>query len=108
MKTILNARFKKTLKIIPAVCCISLLSACATNQPEKAVQWSVKPMATSKNSSDNPAALYQVGRYYQGQNRYDLAIEAYQKALAADDGFVEARNGLGVIYSKQGKIPRGD
>jgi hypothetical protein len=44
-----------------------------------------------------------MGRYYQGQNRYDLAISAYQKALAADNGFVEARNGLGVIYSRQGK-----
>jgi tetratricopeptide (TPR) repeat protein len=32
-----------------------------------------------------------------------LAITAYQKALSADNGFVEARNGLGVIYSTQGK-----
>jgi len=47
--------------------------------------------------------MYQLGRYYQGQNRFDEAINAYMKALNADAGFVEARNGLGVVYSRQGK-----
>jgi lipoprotein NlpI len=47
--------------------------------------------------------MYQLGRYYQGQNRFDEAVNAYLKALNADASFVEARNGLGVIYSRQGK-----
>lgn len=89
-------------KILPALCCISLLSACASNQSVSVAPWSIKPM-TAMSSNDKPEALYQVGRYYQGQNRYDLAMAAYQRALAADNGFVEARNGLGVIYSRQGK-----
>lgn len=89
-------------KILPALCCISLLSACASNQSVSVAPWSIKPM-TVMSSNDKPEALYLVGRYYQGQNRYDLAIAAYQRALAADNGFVEARNGLGVIYSRQGK-----
>jgi len=90
-------------KIIPAVCCIALMSACASNQSTSAAPWSVKPNPVAKNSADKPEALYQIGRYYQGQNRYEQAIEAYMKALKADPAFVEARNGLGVIYSRQGR-----
>lgn len=93
---------KTRQKILPAVCCISLLSACASNQPVSVAPWSIKPM-TAMNSNDKPEAMYQIGRYYQGQNRYDQAIDAYKKTLAADSSFVEARNGLGVIYSRQGK-----
>lgn len=97
-------------KILPAVCCIALLSACASNKavsltPKEntgAATWSVAPMS-ARTSNDKPESLYQIGRYYQGQNRYDMALAAYQKALAADDGFVEARNGMGVVYSRQGK-----
>ena len=98
------------LKILPVACCVAALCACASNNAVSlapghkigADSWKVEPMAL-KNSNDQPAAMYQIGRYYQGQNRYELAIAAYQRTLAADDGFVEARNGLGVVYSRQGQ-----
>jgi Tfp pilus assembly protein PilF len=90
-------------KILPAVCCIALLSACASNQSVSIAPWMITPITTTSNTNDKPEAMYQMGRYYQGQNRYNLAIEAYQKVLVIDSGFVEARNGLGVIYSRQGK-----
>lgn len=90
-------------KILPAVCCIALMSACASNQSTSAAPWTAKSIAVTKNSNDKPEAMYQLGRYYQGQNRFDEAINAYLKALNADAGFVEARNGLGVVYSRQGK-----
>lgn len=91
-------------KILPAVCCIALMSSCASNQStSSAAPWSVKPAVASKNGSEKPEALYQLGRYYQGQNRFTEAINAYAKALKADPGFAEANNGLGVIYSRQGK-----
>jgi tetratricopeptide (TPR) repeat protein len=93
---------KSKHKFLPAVCCISLLSACASNQTVSVAPWTIKPV-TAINANNKPEAFYQTGRYYQGQNRYDQAIEAYQKALAVDDKFVEARNGLGVILSRQGK-----
>ncbi len=93
---------KSKHKLLPAACCISLLSACASNQPVSVAPWTIKPV-TAINANNRPEAFYQTGRYYQGQNRYDQAIEAYQKALAVDDKFVEARNGLGVILSRQGK-----
>ena len=95
---------KTKLKILPALCCISLLSACASNQAANVALWSISSLIRAGNASSvKPEAMYQMGRYYQGQNRFDLAMVAYQKALAADNGFVEARNGMGVIYSRQGK-----
>jgi Flp pilus assembly protein TadD len=90
-------------KILPAVCCIALMSSCASNQSTSAAPWTVKTTAVTKSSNDRPEAMYQLGRYYQGQNRFDEAVNAYLKALNADANFVEARNGLGVVYSRQGK-----
>ncbi|WP_081987123.1 LytR C-terminal domain-containing protein [Methylotenera sp. G11] len=90
-------------KILPAVCCIALMTSCASNQSTSAVPWTIKSTAVTRSSGDKPEAMYQLGRYYQGQNRFDEAINAYMKALNADAGFVEARNGLGVVYSRQGK-----
>lgn len=89
--------------ILPTVCCLPLLSACASYQPANTAAWVIKPVTSVRNSTDKPEAYYQLGRYYQGQNRYDQAALAYRKALAVDNNFVEARNGLGVIYSAQGK-----
>lgn len=90
-------------KILPAVCCIALMSSCASNQSTSAAPWTIKTTAITKSSNDKPEAMYQLGRYYQGQNRFDEAVNAYLKALNADANFVEARNGLGVVYSRQGK-----
>jgi Flp pilus assembly protein TadD len=90
-------------KILPAVCCIALMSSCASNQSTSAAPWTIKTTAVTKSSNDRPEATYQLGRYYQGQNRFDQAVNVSLKALNADANFVEARNGLGVVYSRQGK-----
>lgn len=90
-------------KILPAVCCIALMSACASNQSTSAVASTIKLSAATTSSNDKPEAMYQLGRYYQGQNRFYEAANAYMKALSIDANFVEARNGLGVIYSRQAK-----
>ncbi len=49
--------------------------------------------------------LYHLGRYHHRKASYADAIAAYQKALAANPDYVEAHNGLGVIYSSQGQYP---
>jgi tetratricopeptide (TPR) repeat protein len=91
-------------KILPVACCAAILSACASNQPvSEAPSWMISPNVKTSNKSNNPSAMYQLGRYYQGQQRDHLAIDAYKKAIAADHSFVEAHNRLGVIYAKQGK-----
>jgi tetratricopeptide (TPR) repeat protein len=93
---------KTNKMILPMVCCIPLLSSCATSQTSGNQSWNIQPVYKVNNRAvDSPDAMYQLGRYYQGQRRYDQAAEAYHHALEADGGFVEAHNGLGVIYSMQ-------
>jgi tetratricopeptide (TPR) repeat protein len=89
------------LNLIPSMLMIALLSSCVSNQDKKEADLYVKPIAITKNSSNNPNTLYQMGRYYQGRDKFDLAIDAYLKALTIDATFVEASNGLGVIYAQQ-------
>lgn len=94
----------KTKKMtLPVLCCVPLLGGCTALQTSSNEAWSVKPAYSVNGVADSPEALYQLGRYYQGQRRYHQAADAYIRALAADSGFIEARNGLGVVYSMQGK-----
>lgn len=97
----------KTKKmILPAICFIPLLSSCASYQTAGNEAFRIKPVFSVKSATDSADSLYQVGRYFQGQQRYEQAAVAYRRALAADSGFVEARNGLGVIYSMQGQYDK--
>lgn len=90
--------------ILSAASIIPLLSSCASYQKTADSEaWSIKPAFNVRHSTETPDAYYQLGRYYQGQNRHDQAITAYQKALAIDSTFAEARNGLGVNYAMQGR-----
>lgn len=96
----------KTKKmILPMVCCIPFLGSCTSLQPTNtsSPSWGVNPVYSINQSSESPDALYQLGRYYQGQQRYEQAAAAYHRALAAAPYFIEARNGLGVIYAMQGR-----
>ena len=94
---------KAKQKRLAIVCSIALLGACSFNQASNVALWRVAPTIITKHGGNIVDAMYKIGRYHQGQNRYDLASIAYQNALAADESFVEARNGLGVVYSMQGK-----
>ena len=80
----------------------TLLNGCAVT-PTDAHAWKVEPFQTIRHATNRPDGYYQLGRYYQGQNRLALAAEAYQKALAIDPDFTEAHNGLGTIYAAEGK-----
>ena len=91
------------LVTLPLVCSLSLLSGCAYFKSASIEPWSIKPTVVVRHTTENPDAMYQMGRYYQGQMRYDLAINAYRKALNADKHYADAYNGLGVVYWLQGR-----
>ncbi|ACT48297.1 Tetratricopeptide TPR_2 repeat protein [Methylotenera mobilis JLW8] len=98
---------KSKRKILPMACCVAILSACASNQQvSEAPSWAISPNVKTSNAQASANAMYKLGRYYQGQRRDELAIEAYQKSIYADASFVEAYNGLGVIYAKHGKYQK--
>ena len=48
-------------------------------------------------------AQYAIGRFYQGQQRYEQAIDAYGRVLAANPGHVGAHNGLGASLLLAGR-----
>jgi Tfp pilus assembly protein PilF len=79
------------------------LQSCTSGPIPAAPQNVGSNAAAARGSAESPAMYYQLGRYYQGQNRLDAAAAAYEKALAVDSKFYEARNGLGVILSARGK-----
>lgn len=88
----------KVRKIVLALGCATVLGGCASNE-----MWSVKPVTNIKHAAKDSESMYRLGRYYQGKINYAEAIAAYEKALVADPAFVEAHNGLGVVYSLQGR-----
>lgn len=97
-----------------AVSGLSALTACSTvSIPERAAAperaaiperaGKIEPVISVRNSGGvDSEAMYRIGRYYQGQMRYDDAVGAYRRALAMDSRNVEARNALAVAYSLQG------
>jgi hypothetical protein len=92
----------KLKPIVLGICSASLAAGCAWNGPSDLAKLRVQPMTSVRDAVSKPDDMYQLGRYYQGQMRYELAASAYRKALAIDPNFAEAHNGLGVVYSMQG------
>lgn len=90
-------------RILPLLCA-AYLAGCATNQQMNGSSETPLTIAPSFKTGNTADSMYQLGRYYQGQNRYEKAIEAYRKALKIDENLAEAYNGLGVVYSRQGKL----
>lgn len=80
-----------------------LAGACSTVHESGPMAGQVTPVQMVRHGASNPDALYATGRYYQGQVRYDQAIEYYQKLLQADPRHAEGHNALGVIYAMQGR-----
>lgn len=90
-------------RILPLLCAAYLVG-CASSQQMNGSGEAQLSAATSVRTGNTADSMYQLGRYYQGQNRYDKAIEAYKKALKLDENLAEAYNGLGVVYSKLGRF----
>lgn len=86
--------------IVMALAGAGLAAGCAST-PEHPQPGQVVPVMRSSGEA-SPRALYDLGRYYQGQARYAEALAAYRRALAADPAMADARNGIGVIHAMQG------
>lgn len=76
---------------------------CATHDKPRAAM-DVEPVLAVRHGAPEAQAQYQLGRYYQGQYRYEQAELAYMRALALDSQHVEAMNALATIYAAQGNL----
>lgn len=81
---------------------VPLVSGCVS-PPAASDGMKVTPVLQVTHADNSASGLYQLGRYYQTQNRLALAEEAYRKALALNIDFVEAHSALGALYAGQGK-----
>lgn len=79
-----------------------LLVACQSLQKDSNAL-RIVPTEQVRHGAARPEALYAIGRYHQGQIRYDQAIIAYQRVLADYPGHAETHNALGLIYAAQGR-----
>lgn len=86
---------KLTALSIALVAAIGMSAGCST----QTVSHASKPTAMSTDAE----AQYALGRYYQGQQRYELAIAAYRLALATNPAHAGAHNGLGASLLLSGK-----
>ncbi len=87
-----------------ALSCLSILTGCSSlysNKEYSALQ--IKPVMNVRHADTSVENLYHMGRYHHRKTSYTKAIEFYQKVLAINPDYVEAHNGLGVIYSTQGQ-----
>jgi len=78
---------------------LALLGCAAPSTPQPAGP-QVRPVQSVRHGIDAQTA-YRTGRYFQGQVRFDDALESYRQALAVQPDHVDALNALGVIHSLQ-------
>ncbi len=84
--------------------CTLALNGCAFIQKDTSfANIEIKPVMSLKHANSSPKIMYLLGRYYQGKIDYQRAIAAYEKALEEKPDYIEVHNGLGVIYSIQGR-----
>lgn len=89
-----------------AVGSVALFSGCAAPQLSSGLK--IEPIMTVRNGIDEGERMYRIGRYFQGQTRFDSAQEAFLKALAANPAHVEARNALATVYFERGWMQKAE
>jgi tetratricopeptide (TPR) repeat protein len=80
---------------------LPLLVSCSALDPGRERAARIEPLWRSSDST-SAGALMQLGRYYEGQQRLDLAIGAYQRALELDRNSVQLRSTMGMLLSRRG------
>lgn len=80
------------------------LAGCASLDAAVVPAWPIEPVLSVTHSAGSSQAYYAMGRYMDGSQAWDKAIDAYRKSIAADPRNVEARNALGVALAQAGRL----
>ena len=92
----------KTLTL--AMAAVAMATGCASSQlPLGGNKLKIEAVQSVTHGQNNPQAFYQLGRYYHGQTRYDLALESYRQALSLQPQYVDALTGMGVAHATLGQ-----
>lgn len=90
--------------LLALACSAPALLSCSLPLPQAASAMRIEPLLRIRNSDSSAGGFYQLGRYYQGQQRYAQAAEAYRSALRQDPGHLDAQSALGAVYALQGQF----
>lgn len=86
-------------------CAVTLITGCAQTGPRVELPAArVEPVYRVEQPVGTAAGQYAVGRMDMAAGRIGAAIERFRRALQLDPGFVDAHNGLGVVYGQQGRF----
>ena len=92
----------KTLTL--AMTTTALLAGCtSTQEPPHGAALEIRPFQETQHGQDKASALYQLGRYYHGQMRYEQALAAYRQARAIEPQNVDVLTGIGVVHASLGE-----
>lgn len=95
-------RFQKR-KIVLALGCISALTGCASYFSGKEFSaYEVRPV-TNIQQAESSAENFTILENIISEKQWLNALEAYQKALLLQAEYVEAHNGLGIVYATLGQ-----
>lgn len=94
-----------TSRCLLSLCAAAVLAACQSAPPkDPRADWRIEPLLRVTNAGATAQAWYTLGRYYQGQNRSELALRAYRQTLAIDPRHAEAHNAIGAISALHGDL----
>lgn len=84
---------------------VAMLGGCAATFPDKSKSVPVNIAGTETRSGEVGDAYryYSEGKNFQQNERFAEAIDAYNKALSVDAEYVDAYNGLGIVYAMIGE-----
>lgn len=88
--------------MVATLCGMALLGGCSFDVANNN-HWLIKPTMSAAPLFENPQVWYDLGRYYQGQERHQEAIWAFEKVLAANGSAIEARSRLGASLAALGR-----
>lgn len=91
-----------------SACALAVLCGCSSTPVADALLLRIAPVERAEHAMNRTDALYQTGRYYQGQIRYGEAIAAYQQVLLANPDHVDAHNALAVIHANLGQYEQAE
>jgi tetratricopeptide (TPR) repeat protein len=86
---------------VSVICALSMAGCASPMQKQADRPPAVHPTLAINHGGVTGEGMYRLGRYFEGQARYDRAIALYREALKRDPLLVEAYTGLGMALAAQ-------
>jgi tetratricopeptide (TPR) repeat protein len=93
---------KNSLKIFSFILVANAIAGCATAQKTAKIEMEAMP-TTIHHSDESAEGHYKRGRYLQGAQRSDQALQAYQEALKLEPNDIKVHIAVAALYAERGE-----